>query len=391
MLNSHATAPGQLLSGQITGFTRFARQNRFNIGIQETLDSHRLAESIDITNKKQLKLGLKSLICTSVSDWDRFDAVFDRYWQPIRERQNAQTTIGGKSSRQASLAEMIRSGSGGNFDIPEGNSLDNIGASDSNMSHGGASATELEQKKDFSQLNNPAELRHLEDIAERLARRIRQRLLRRQRIHRHGNQIDMRRSFRASLRYGGLPLDLKLRKRRRQLPKLVILLDVSRSMSVYSYLFLRFARGILSAFKGSDAFAFHTRLIHIGETLRDASQRKLDEKMSLISTGWDGGTRIDQSLKMFNRDYARNLLGSRSIVIIVSDGYDTGEPQALVEQLKRIKSRARKLLWLNPLLGLENYAPITQCMQAALPLIDVFAPAHNLESLAALEDHLSGV
>ncbi|MDH5354187.1 MAG: VWA domain-containing protein, partial [Gammaproteobacteria bacterium] len=114
------------------------------------------------------------------------------------------------------------------------------------------------------------------------------------------------------------------------------------------------------------------------------------EKMALISAGWDGGTRIDKSLQSFNRSYARNLLGSRSIVIIVSDGYDTGEPQALVTELQRIKRRARSLIWLNPLLGLAQYTPSTRCMQAALPLIDVFAPAHNLESLAALESHLTG-
>ena len=127
----------------------------------------------------------------------------------------------------------------------------------------------------------------MEELAERLARRIRQRLLRRQRIARRGERIDMRSTARASLRYGGLPMSLSFRKRRKQAPKLVLLLDVSRSMSVYSYLFLRFARGILGAFKGSDAFAFHTRLVHIGETMREPSRRKLREKMAMISAGWD--------------------------------------------------------------------------------------------------------
>lgn len=381
----------QQIVSQLTGFTRFARSQRFNIGVQETIDSQRLAERVGITNKRQLQQGLKTLLCTSATDWDRFDSVFDSYWYRNKPKQNTQSSLGGKAPRQSALAQASQQGKEGSlFDVADATALDGQGASDGNMSHSGASATESVTSKNFEQLSNSSELRDMEELAERLAKRIRQRLLRRQRIDQRGQRIDMRRTVRASLRYGGLPLSLNFRQRRKQTPKLVLLLDVSRSMSVYSYLFLRFARGMLGAFKGSDAFAFHTRLIHIGETLREPSRLKLSEKMALISAGWDGGTRIDKSLQSFNRNYARNLLGSRSIVIIVSDGYDTGEPQVLVTELQRIKRRARSLIWLNPLLGQENYTPSTQCMQAALPLIDVFAPAHNLESLAALEDHLTG-
>lgn len=381
----------QQLVSQLTGFARFARRHRFNVGIQETLDSQRLAERIGITNKRQLQLGLKTLLCASPSDWVRFDGVFDAYWKRDKTHKNTQASVGGKAPRQSALAQSRRCGNDALFDVPDANALHAPGASDGNMSHGGASAAESINTKNFDQLSNVAELRSMEELAERLAKRIRQRLLRRQRIDRRGERIEMRRTVRASLRYGGLPLSLSFRQRRRETPKLVLLLDVSRSMSIYSYLFLRFARGILGAFKGADAFAFHTRLVHIGETMREPSRHKLSQKMALISGGWDGGTRIDKSLDSFNRNYARNILGSRSIVIIVSDGYDTGDPQALVTQLQRIKRRARRLIWLNPLLGLEKYTPSTASMQAALAVIDVFAPAYNLESLAALEDHLTGM
>lgn len=383
--------PDQQLIAQLTEFTRFARAQNFNVGIQESIDSQRLAASIGVTNKRQLQQGLKALMCCSPSDWDRFDTMFDAYWKRDQPRQNTQVSIGGKAPRQSALAQSSQHGSDASFDVPDANALDAVGASDGNMSHGGASATESISSKNFDQLGNAAELRSMEELAERLARRIRQRLLRRQRIERRGERIDMRRTARASLRYGGLPLSLNFRQRRRQTPKLLLLLDVSRSMSVYSYLFLRFARGILGAFKGADAFAFHTRLVHIGETMREPSRRKLREKMAMISAGWDGGTRIDKSLEAFNRHYARNILGSRSIVIIVSDGYDTGEPDELCRQLHRIKRRSRRLIWLNPLLGLENYTPSTRCIMAVLPLIDTFAPAHNLESLGALEQHLAGI
>lgn len=379
------------LSAQITGFTRYAREQRFHVGINETLDSQKLVKKIGILDQKLLQQGLKSLLCTTTSDWDRFDNIFDAYWKPNRKQNATNTTSGGKQRRQSALGKAAAETRKSMFDIADTSQLDGKGASDSDMSQGGASASESESHKNFSQLADINELRRMQDLAEHLARRIRQRLLRRQRTDNKGKRVDIRRSIRKSLRYGGLPLSLSYRKRQRRIPRLVLLLDVSRSMSIYSYLFLRFARGILSAFKGAEAFAFHTRLINIGETLRDSNRRVLDEKLGLISSGWDGGTRIDLSLQQFNRDYARSLLGSRSIVMILSDGYDTGEPQVLAEQLRRIQKRCRRLLWLNPLLGQQDYQPITQSMQAALPLIDSFLPAHNLQSLAALESHLSGV
>ena len=391
MTISPPTATEHRLVAQITDFTRFTRSQRFNVGIQETLDAQKLAATIDITDKRRLQQGLKTLLCSKPEDWEQFDALFERFWKRHQPRQQTLATIGGSAPRQRSLAAAERSGDGGDLDIPEADALDAAGASNGPLSEGGASAGESVSEKNFEQLDDVVELRRMEDLAERLARRIRQRLLRRQRIDRRGERVDMRRTLRASLRYGGLPLGLSFRQRRKQTPKLVLLLDVSRSMSVYSYLFLRFARGILGAFTAADAFAFHTRLVHIGETMREPSRRRLREKMALISTGFDGGTRIGESLETFNRHYARNVLGSRSVIIVVSDGYDTGEPEVLVRQLQRIKRRARRLIWLNPLLGRESYTPSTRCIMAALPLIDVFAPAHNLQSLAALEQHLAGI
>ena len=375
---------------QITGFTRFARSERFSVGIKETLDAQHLASVVDLTDKTQVQRGLKTLLCSSPGDWERFDSVFEHYWNRDKSRQGTVSIIGGKLPRRAALSQSAgQPGAGARFDVPSADALDGEGAADGNLAQSGASRGESLETRNFNQLAEAAELRHMEALAERLARRIRQRLLRRQRIARQGECIDLRRTVRASLAYGGLPMDLSFRQRRRQTPKLVILLDVSRSMSVYSYLFLRFARGLLGAFRGADAFAFHTRLVHIGKTLREPSTRRLRERMALISAGFDGGTRIGQSLEAFNRHYARNLLGSRSIVIIVSDGYDTGEPEALVEQLTRIKRRARRLVWLNPLLGQDSYTPATRCIMAARPLLDVFVPAHNLESLGALEHHLA--
>jgi len=159
-------------------------------------------------------------------------------------------------------------------------------------------------------------------------------------------------------------------------------------MNVYSYFFLHFARGIIDAFKDTEAFAFHTSLVHITDTLKEPDNHRLKEKLAWISAGWGGGTRIGESLQTFNRDYARRLLSSRSFVFIVSDGYDTGDPELLAEQVRQIKRRAKRVIWLNPLLGREDYVPSAEGIQAVMPYLDVFAPAHSLESLMKIEDML---
>jgi uncharacterized protein with von Willebrand factor type A (vWA) domain len=203
-----------------------------------------------------------------------------------------------------------------------------------------------------------------------------------------GRRIDFRRTFRNSMSHGGTPLELVFKQRRRRLPRLLLLLDVSRSMSFYSYMFLRFARGIVGAFEDADAFIFHTDLVRVTDALHEPDINRVSKRLALLSAGWGGGTRIGECLQSFNQDHAARVLTSQTIVIIFSDGLDTGSPELFTEQLTLIKRRAKKIAWLNPLLGRSGYEPRAQCMHAALPMLDLFAPAHNLESLMALESRL---
>lgn len=388
-VDSLTETPDRILTSRLLGFVQYVRARQFVIGSQEAIDCQTLAFKVGVTDKRMMRLALKTLLCQSAHDWERFDGLFDSFWLPVSRKQREVSSVGGRSPRHRALAQGAREQSG-DFDVADPNALNgsDVQSEENKASHASASAQANTATTPFSQLDNAAELRRLEDVCERLARRIRKRLIRRQQRAKRGQSIDMRRTLRHSLSTAGVPMKLIQRRRKRQTPKLVLLLDVSRSMSVYSYFFLRFARGILGAFKQSDAFAFHTSLVHVGDSLRESSRVKLVEKMALISTGFGGGTRMDESLMAFNRDYASKLLGSKSTVVIVSDGYDTGEPEELVKQLRRIKQRSRRLLWLNPLLGQASYTPSTRSMQAALPLLDAFLPAHNLESLAALEKHL---
>jgi uncharacterized protein with von Willebrand factor type A (vWA) domain len=167
-----------------------------------------------------------------------------------------------------------------------------------------------------------------------------------------------------------------------------MLLDASGSMSLYTAFFVRFLHGVVGAFREAEAFVFHTRLAHVSPSLRDRDVTRAVEKMSLMAQGMGGGTRIGESLATFNRWHARRVIHSRTALVIVSDGYDTGAPERLAEEMRRLRRRCRRIIWLNPLIGWRDYSPASRGMQAALPYIDLFAPAHNLESLAAIERHL---
>jgi uncharacterized protein with von Willebrand factor type A (vWA) domain len=171
----------------------------------------------------------------------------------------------------------------------------------------------------------------------------------------------------------------------------VILLDASGSMSLYTAFFVRFMHGVVDAFREAETFVFHTRLVHVSPSLRDRNVQRAVERLALMATGIGGGTRIGDSLAAFNRWHAARVINSRTAVIIVSDGYDTGPPARMAEEMRRLRRRCRRIVWLNPLIGWQGYAPEARGMKAALPFVDLFAPAHNLDSLAALEPYLARI
>lgn len=379
-----AAAAVELPADRIVGFAHLLRDQGFEVGVRETLDALRIAERGLLVDPQRWRWGLRSLLCGNAGEWQRFDALFDLYWLPTRRTTRMEPS---SAVKRAGLDAPSPGGGGDAAEADRPREGDDADA-DGGGARGGASRQETTTETDFQHLSDARQMHEMEQLVERLARRMRRRLLRRQRLARQGRRIHLRRTIRGSLRYGGTPLELVYLRRRRQLPRLVLLLDVSRSMSLYSYVFLRFARGVLAAFRDAQAFVYHTRLVPVTEVLRERNVGLIREKLALISLGWSGGTRIGESLERFNQQYAAKALNSRSIVMMVSDGFDTGSPALLAEQLRRIRRRARKIVWLNPLLGRAGYQPLAAGMQAALPLVDVFAPAHNLESLAALEKQL---
>ncbi|HZB94198.1 MAG TPA: VWA domain-containing protein, partial [Stellaceae bacterium] len=252
-----------------------------------------------------------------------------------------------------------------------------------------ASREEALKRADLRTLASAEDAAEAERLAERLGAALRYRLSRRRLPARRGTAIDLRRSLRRNVSKGGEPLEL-LRKRRPERPvKLVLLLDVSGSMQLYSRFLLHFVRGLLGHFLTAEAFVFHTRLVPISDALRERDRLRAMDRLSLMAEGFGGGTRIAGALERFNGRYAKETLNARSVVVILSDGYDTDPPERLAAELIRLKRRTRRLIWLNPLLGWRDYAPVARAMAAALPFIDCFAAAHSLASLAAIEPELA--
>jgi uncharacterized protein len=372
---------------RLVGFARLLRDNGFLVGLGEALDAARLLGSIDLSSEGELRQGLRALLCASPGDWAKYDELFDAYW--LGRGLRSVTRIAGEA-RQKPWRKLPGFGAPGGTAGPADRVERDGGASpaDGPAKRAGASAAESLEQRDLRHIADPEELARVYALTERLARRMRDRLSRRRRSAPRGATLDLRGTIHRSIAFGGTPMRLVARRRREPPLGLVVILDVSGSMSQYSAFFVRFIRGVVDHFAPADAFVFHTRLIHVAEALRERDSAKAIDRLSLVAAGWEGGTRIGASLAEFNRHHARRVLSGHTVVVIVSDGFDTGEPGALAAELAEIRRRARRIVWLNPMLGWRDYAPVAAGMAAALPHVDLFAPAHNLASLAALEDAL---
>jgi len=375
---------------RVTGFVRLLRDNGFHVGLAETRDALRLARAIDLSQPDPLRQGLRALLCGSPADWARYDELFEAWW--LGRFMRSVTRVSGQPSRKP-FRKLPGFGAPAGAQGPADRVEDDPAANpaDGAGRRGGASSAERLAVKDLRHIDDPEELARVYALAERLAARMRDRLSRRERARPRGRRLDLRGTIHRSIATGGTPIRLVARQRRTPPLRLVVLLDISGSMSQYSSFFVRFIRGVVDHFAASDAFLFHTRLIHVAETLRERNLARALDRLSLIAAGWEGGTRIGESLAEFNRHHARRALDGHTVVMIVSDGYDKGDPALIGRELAEIRRRCRRVVWLNPMLGRPGYTPIAGGMAAALPHIDLFAPAHNLASLAALEPALESL
>ena len=370
----------------IIEFCRFARQRGFSNGVEETLAAFEAATVLGAANSDELKFGLRAVLCSSKDDWDLFEECFREFWERSTEKGSAREPAPGNEKRpgqqrasslgRTSATSMMSTG------LADNGSSEEAGA----QAVAGASTQERLRKADLSCLPQ-GDLAVLEQIALRLLRQMSRRLARRRRSGVR-EQVDLRRTIRRNISRGGDPISLRFRQRKPRPHRLVTLLDVSGSMSSYSMFLAKFLYALQLHFRPADTFLFSTNLVEITSLFRAPRLSDALRALSKQPAGWSGGTKIGASLREFNQFHSRKLRSADTLFIILSDGWDTGDASVLAAELAAVKRRVRKLIWLNPLLGMQEYRPITSGMSAALPHIDVFASAHNLESLLALERHL---
>lgn len=377
----------------VTRLARTLRGHGVPCTVTETTAALDALDRLDRGDALDVYFGLRAVLLDDVAHRETFDRCFWQAWRggspdEGEEKLEVSRSVDRASARPGtrdrevgpSLAERLRasiSGTGDRSPDRGGQDEEAVAARVLYSPH------EALGRRDLGALD-PRELREVERAFDRLRIRLAGRRGRRTEPARSG-RVDLRRSFRDALRHDGELLRLARRRRRVEWPRVVLLCDVSGSMERYGGFLLRL---LLSAGRERDveAFVFGTRLTRLGRRLRGRSPRRVLERVAEAVPDWSGGTRIGACLETFLEDHGRTLLGRRTVVVILSDGLERGDVEALERAMRGIRRRVRRVVWLNPLAGSTDYEPTARGMEAALPWIDDFAPGHSAEALRRLPD-----
>jgi uncharacterized protein len=385
----------RLVSAKLAAFLRTLRDNGFAVGLAEGRDAAALMAAGYAQRPGLLRSALKHLFSARKSDWEKFDGLFDAFWLGKRVRSRSMAAGSAKAANNPSLKGMQdaagrRTESDAATDqIPSADDSDSDRSGEGRME--GASRADNLAEVDFRKLADPEQVAQAHQAAADLARMMRTRLTRRDLARRRGYRLDLRRTIHRNISHGGVPISLIRRQHKEKPLRLVVLLDASGSMSMYTGVFLRFIHGVLDEFREAEAFLFHTRLAHVSDAMKERDAGRALDRLSVMAQGAGGGTKIGESLQTFNRWHAARVIHSRTCVMIVSDGYETGDAALLGREMAALARRCRRIVWLNPMAGWQGYAPEAAGIKAALPHVDLYAPANTLQSLTALEPYLARI
>jgi hypothetical protein len=362
-------------------FGSLLRRRKLDVTPGRILDALESLALVDLFDRQQMYWALRANLVSSGDQIEAFDRSFEQFWAPVPllDDDVTETTIPGEEdpdtneeSGEVSIDEFL--------DQDEQDEDDEESEPDDTP---GYSLDEVLRRKDFSQYTDD-DVRQLRRLIAKIAPKIATKISRRTRPDAGGAMVDLRRTMRLALKYGGDPVDLARRSRKRKKLELVLLCDVSGSMDIYSRFLIQFIYGLQQEIKAVETFVFSTRLTRVTELFKRKELVQALGQLSDIVPDWSGGTSIGGALREFNGGPGRGLVSGRSVVIIISDGWDRGDASVLEHEMAVLARKAYRVIWLNPLLGSPSYQPLCKGMVAALPHTDFFLPAHNLESLENL-------
>ncbi|MEO7021834.1 MAG: VWA domain-containing protein [Ktedonobacteraceae bacterium] len=414
VLQPHELERGERLLYRLTEFGRILWEVGIYVGPGKMLDLVETLKYVDFTNKEDFYHTLKCSLLAKHEQEAVFDQMYLYYWH-MRNRQGQKpgdATPGAAKREDKPLrlppSELKRLAEHMNTPTEQRKELrpqmreterkrvaEERQAEEANddeeQPQGTAySAIEMLRKKDFESFSWD-EMQEAKKLMAEMRWKLGLRKTQRMAPARRGSSPDMRRIVRRNMKYGAELLELTWREKRFKPRPLVIICDISGSMSLYSRLLLHFIHTISNGLLNVEAFVFGTRLTRITRQLRRRDVDEAVRDVSKLVQDWSGGTRIGDALHGFNHEWARRVLGRGAVVLLISDGWDRGESGTLEIEMDRLQHSCHRLIWLNPLLGSPDYRPLTIGMKTALPFIDNFLPAHNLDSLINLGNLLGTI
>src|SRR4051794_8632340 len=401
---------GRRLLHEAVGFGRALRAAGLAIDLGAAVDYARALPLVDIGDRELVRAAGEAVFVRRRDDRDIYDAVFDRWWRQRRRRNGdfqapalqrpGEDGMGGEPTEGQSepMAGDVRSEQAADergIPIPsrsedddaiEDDEIEGVVVAPDAYSRG-----ELLRHREFDRMT-PAELRDAERLVDKLIPRLEQRRTRRYELHSHGRRLAPRAMFRRNLGTGGQLTTWVWRRQVKEPRSLVVICDISGSMERHSRLLLRFVQALSAASEvRTESFVFGTRLTRVTRMLRDRDRDRALARVADSVNDWAGGTRIGESFRTFNQHWARRTLRTSGIVIVVSDGWDRGDPALVAAEAARLRRNCHLLVWLNPLAGTPGYQPLAGGMRAAFPYIDDFLPAGTVASLERLGEILGGV
>jgi uncharacterized protein with von Willebrand factor type A (vWA) domain len=338
-------------------------------------------DELGIRRKRDVHDALRTVLLFRHDDYRRFDELFERFWRSRREARTGPGPVPMQlPARARSSIRMLAPTMAGLGEPREGE------ATGAPVARSTYSYDETWRRKDFATLTDD-EAARAEEVVSRLTWSPGLRRTRRWRGAGDG-AIDLRRVLRANARYGGEPMELPRRRRRHAPRPLLLLCDVSGSMEPYTRMLLLFAHALAGRSRRIEVFVFSTRLTRVTRQFATRSAQAALPRVRDAVRDWSGGTRIGEAVHAFNTRWARRVLRGHPVVLMISDGWDLGDPTLLAREMARLQRSVHRLIWLNPLIGSENYAPLTRGLQAALPYVDDFLSIRNLASLESLAERL---